>query len=99
MAALSSPGRTGVDAAVAESGREGRSLPFRRCDGLAVVVGVEDDGVECSGRFMFSEDDRRNAGNGEKLGFEVAGLQHGDERFGVALESGWIGGDVRNAEQ
>jgi len=48
---------------------------------------------------MFSEDDRRNAGNGEKLGFEVAGLQHGDERFGVALESGWIGGDVRNAEQ
>ena len=101
-------GSAGVDAGFAvdlfDDGSEGLAgVPLGWGDGLAVVVGVEDDGAFGAGSFDLAPDygwgGCGKAGGGEEFGFGSALLELGDEEFGVAAEVGWVGGYVGDGEE
>ncbi len=80
--------------------RKGRfGFPFLGSDGLTVVVRVEDDGVLRAGRLDLAIDHRIGSGRGEQLSFNVAALEHPDQRFGVALDVRFVAGDVGDGEE
>ena len=73
-------GGAGVDALFAVDGAERRGegrgdVPFGGSDGLAVVVGVEDDGVLGAWGVDAAVDDRRSVGNFEEARVDVAPLE------------------------
>ncbi len=83
-------GGAGVDALVAVDGAEGWreggwDVPLGRGDGLAVVVGVEDDGVRCAGRVDAAVDDGWGAWDFEEARIDAAALEFVDEEAGVAV--------------
>src|SRR5271170_4183754 len=101
-------GSAGVDAGFAvdlfDDGSEGLAgVPLGGSDGLAVVVGVEDDGAFGAGSFDLAPDygwgGGWKRGVGEEFGFGSALLELGDEEFGVAAEVGGVGGDVGDGEE
>jgi hypothetical protein len=87
-----------VDPAERRSERGG-ALPFGRSDGLAVVVGVKNDGVLRLGRSDLSENDGIYAWHGKQACLDAALLQHNDEGVGVALDVSGIAGNVGDREQ
>lgn len=95
-------GRAGVDAGLTIDGvdfrREGRNLPVGGGDGLAVVVGVEDDGVLGAGSADFSKDDGGGFGTsrvGKDLNLGAALAELVEEEGGVAAEA--VGGRQRRS--
>lgn len=97
-------GGAGVDALLAvdlaQGWGEGRGdVPLGGGDGLAVVMGVEDDGVLGAGSVDLAEDDGRRAGEGEQARVDVALGELREEEVGVAAETGGIGGDVGDGEE
>ena len=101
-------GSAGVDAGFAvdllDDGSEGLAgVPLGGGDGLAVIVGVEDDGAFGAGGFDLAEDDGWDGGGkgrvGEEFGFGSALLELGDEEFSVFAEAGGVGGYVGDGEE
>ena len=97
-------GGAGVDAGFAvvgaEGGREGRGdVPLGGSDGLAVVVGVEDDGVLGAGGVDVGVDDGGGIGDGEELGVDVALAELVKEEGSVAAEAVGSGGYVGDGEE
>lgn len=78
-------------------------LPFGGGDGLAVVVGIEDDGSGRAGRLEFAPDDRGRGGGGIGRGEELCGdsalLELSQKELGVAAEAGRVGGYVGEAKE
>jgi hypothetical protein len=98
----------GVDAGFAvdlldDWGEGFAGLPLGGCYGLAVVVGVEDDGALGAGSFNLTEDDGWDGGGkvggGKEFCFGAALPELVDEEFGISVEIGGIGGDVWNREE
>ena len=96
-------GGAGVDAGLAaevtDGGREGWDLPFGSGNGLAVVMGIEDDGVLGAGCVDVAVDDGGCAWKGEEARVDIALVELGEEEVGVAPEAVGIGGDVGDGEE
>ena len=87
-----------------DDGGEGLAgVPLGWGDGLAVVVGVEDDGAFGAGRLDLAPDygwdSQWKVGRGEKFCFGPAQLQLGEEILGVSSEAGGVNRNVWDGEE
>ena len=85
---------------VRKSGFEGLAIgPGGGIDGLAVIVGVKDDGAASVRGGEFAKNNGATSGDGEQVGFDAAGFEHGHEMLGVFLDVGGVAGDIGDGEK